>query len=157
MINDQATHPSALRHAVSGIPLSATRAAVPRKDVTRAHVNKARLYRASLIAGLLVVAATAALTTDGARVAASEVSFVRMMRAMAAIKALLVTVAAAVLWWRFARPVPTLFAIGYLSGAWAMMAATVLIWQLSSIGAAAIVFHAGELSLLLLAWRDTKS
>ncbi len=185
MINDQATHPSAMRHAVSGIPASATRAAnpaanraanpaatraanpaatraanpaaLPLRDVARAHVNKTRLYRAALVAGMLAVAATALLTTDGARVAASEVSFVRMMRAMATIKALLVTIAAAVLWWRFARPVPTLFAIGYLSGAWAMIAATVLIWQLSSIGAAAIVFHTGELSLLLLAWRDNKS
>ena len=79
------------------------------------------------------------------------------MRGMAMIKALIIVIAAAVLWWRFARPVPALFAVGYLLGAWFMVAATALIWQLSTIGAAAIVFHTGELSLLLLAWRDTRS
>lgn len=106
---------------------------------------------------MIAVAATVAVATNASASGATDASFVRLMRGMALIKAAIVAVAAAALWWRFARPVPTLFAAGYLLGAWFMVAATVLVWQVSSIGAAALAFHTGELSLLWLAWRDRRS
>lgn len=114
-------------------------------------------YRLVLVIGMLLVAATLVVATTPAPMETMDASYVRLMRGMAMIKAFIVTIAAAVLWWRFARPVPRRFALGYLLGAWFMVAATVLIWQLSTIGAAAIVFHTGELSLLLLAWHDTRA
>jgi len=114
-------------------------------------------YRPVLVIGMLLVAATVVVATSPAPVAMMDASYIRLMRGMAMIKALLVVIAAAVLWWRLARPVPRRFAAGYLLGAWLMVAASVLIWQRSAIGAAAILFHTGELSLLFLAWRDTRS
>lgn len=132
---------------------------VSQRERERAVAMSPGAYRTLLVAGMIAVAAMVAWATVAgtASTVAGDASFVRMMRVMAMIKAMLVAIAAAVLWWRFARPVTALFAAGYLLGAWFMAAATVLIWQLSSIGAAAVVFHTGELSLLLLAWRDTRS
>lgn len=130
------------------VPTAVSRAGPARRAVS---------YRIVLVIGTLAVAATVALATSAAPGAAADASFVRMMRVMAMIKAVLTAIAAAALWWRLARPVTALFAAGYLLGAWFMVGATVLIWQLSSIGAAAVLFHAGELSLLFLAWRDRRS
>ncbi len=158
------THPSASVRAP--LPLAAaagTRSIAPSSAHTGSRVRKRGglasrqpMYRLALVVGMLAIAGAVAVTTNAPPVASADASFVRMMRVMAMIKALLVVAAAAVLWWRLARPVTAFFAAGYLLGAWFMVAATVLIWQLSSIGAAAVLFHTGELSLLLLAWRDTR-
>ncbi len=132
-----------------------TSAAGPRSNAL-AGIRRA-LYRMVLVTGIVIVATAVAFATSPAPADAMDASLVRLMRGMAMIKAGIIAVAAAVLWWRFARPIATPFAVGYLLGSWFMVAATVLIWQLSSIGAAAIAFHTGEVSLLLLAWRDTRS
>jgi hypothetical protein len=45
-------------------------------------------------------------------------------------------------------------AAGYLAGAWLATSATVMMWQLTSIALAAVLFHVGEIAPLVLAWRD---
>lgn len=154
------TPPAAIRSAparhASAHAVSPAQSAATARARTGAAARRVP-YRLVLVIGMLLVAAAVIVATNPAPAATMDASYVRLMRGMAMIKALIVVIAAAVLWWRFARPVPGLFAVGYLLGAWLMVAATALIWQLSTIGAAAIVFHTGELSLLLLAWRDTRS
>jgi hypothetical protein len=73
---------------------------------------------------------------------------------MAVIKASIAMVASALALWRFGHPVSSGAALGYLAGVWSLAGAAVLIWSLSFILAAAVVFHAGMFGLLALAWRE---
>jgi hypothetical protein len=81
----------------------------------------------------------------------------RLLRGMAALKGLLVLGALAALVWRFSHPLPRGLAIAYLLGLWCMAAATGFVWQLAVVPAAAIVFHGGEIALLVTAFRDRRS
>jgi hypothetical protein len=56
--------------------------------------------------------------------------------------------------WRYGWPVSRGVAAGYLAGAWLATSATVMMWQLTSIALAAVLFHVGEIAPLVLAWRD---
>jgi hypothetical protein len=91
---------------------------------------------------------------DPAELQAADPELAWLLRGMAAIKAVLVAGALCALWWRFRWEIPGGLATGYLAGAWLITGATVMIWQLTAIGAAAVAFHMGEITLLLLAWRD---
>jgi hypothetical protein len=73
---------------------------------------------------------------------------------MALLKGFAVAAAVAALLWRLGRGVTLPVAAGYLLSAWAMSAATVLIWQLVHIPLAAVLFHAALIGLLVAAWRD---
>jgi len=43
-----------------------------------------------------------------------------------------------------------------MAGVWAMAAASVLVWQLSAVGSAALLFHTGEFTVLIAAWREAQ-
>jgi hypothetical protein len=73
---------------------------------------------------------------------------------MAVIKACLVAAAVGVLLWRLGQSLPQRTAKAYLVASWLLAGATMLIWQLSFIPLAALVFHAGMFMLLFAAWRD---
>lgn len=77
-----------------------------------------------------------------------------LLRGMAMIKALVVLAALTVLIWRLQQPITGRLAAAYLLGAWLASGATAMVWQLSSIPLAALLFHAGEIGMLLTAWRD---
>ena len=78
-----------------------------------------------------------------------------LLRGMALIKAVLVLAGLGILLWRLGRPLPSRPAVAsYLIGVWLATLATALIWQLAYLGLAATAFHAGELLLLITAWRD---
>jgi hypothetical protein len=77
-----------------------------------------------------------------------------LLRFMAVIKASIALAAISLALWRFGQPVSVMAAAGYVAGAACLVAATVLIWCLSFIAAAAIIFHVGLIGLLVLAWRE---
>lgn len=110
--------------------------------------------RAALLAGSATCVALALLWGDPAAVLARDPDLGLLLRGMAAIKFTLVAGGLAALLWRFGRPIGTPMALGYLAAAFAWSGAATLIWQLSALAAASLVFHVGTLSLLLLAWRD---
>jgi hypothetical protein len=83
-----------------------------------------------------------------------EPELVFLMRGMALIKASLALASIALAYWRFGQPVPYRVAVGYSFGVWLLVAATALIWYLSFIPAAAIMFHVGLVALLALPWRE---
>ena len=89
---------------------------------------------------------------DVLRAADPELAF--LLRGMALVKGALVLAGLGVLWWRFQWPLSTGTAVGYLSGAWLASGAAVMIWQLTFIAQAALLFHVGEIALLVLAWGD---
>ncbi len=78
----------------------------------------------------------------------------RLLRGMALIKGLISMAAVAAVLWRFGRPVSKPAAAGYLVGSWFLVGSTMLIWQLTWIAAAAILFHAAAVSMLLVSWRE---
>jgi len=113
--------------------------------------------RRVLAAGCCVTVAAAALHGDPAAYLSADPALGRLLRGMALIKALIAAVAVGALMWRFGRPIPRLRAGVYLAGAWFMAGAAMLVWQLSHIALAAISFHAGELTLLFIAWREHRT
>jgi hypothetical protein len=113
-------------------------------------------WRALLATGCAVAALAGYALGDPNSLIAADAELAVLLRGMALIKAALVVAALAILWWRFRWPVPTGLAAGYLGGAWLITGATIMIWQLSAIAAAAVTFHAAEITLLVLAWRDRR-
>jgi hypothetical protein len=80
-----------------------------------------------------------------------------LLRGMAMIKGFLATAAVGALLWRFGHPLSTRMAVVYLGGAWLAAGAAMLVWQLTLIPLAALVFHLGEITMLVTAWRDRTS
>jgi hypothetical protein len=107
-----------------------------------------------LLAGCIASAAVAMWAGDPAGFVRADPELALLLRGMAAIKAALVLAAVAVLWWRLGHPIAPPTTAAYLAGAWLATGATLLVWQLTLIPLAALVFHVGELTLLFVAWRD---
>jgi hypothetical protein len=84
----------------------------------------------------------------------ADPALARLLRAMALIKAMIAIAAAGAVFWRLAWPVSKAVAAGYLAGCWVIAGSSMLIWQLSYIVPAAVLFHAAALSLLLVGWRE---
>jgi hypothetical protein len=78
----------------------------------------------------------------------------RLLRGMAALKALIVLPAVGVVWWRAGHPLGWRLAVVYLGGAVVMTGASVFIWQLTSLALAAVAFHAAGLAMLVAAFGD---
>lgn len=114
------------------------------------------LLRGLLVGGtLLALSAVVAVSRpDEALLADPELA--RLIRFMAVVKAAFVVLAAGLAAWRFAWVIATQMAVSYLVGTWMMAAATGLIWQLSAIPLAAVLFHAGGLALLVTAFLDRR-
>lgn len=110
--------------------------------------------RTLLLLGTALALTVAAALGDPRPMLAADPDLARLLRGMALIKGVLVLAAVGVLWWRFRQPLAAGHGTAYLVGAWLAAGATMLIWQLSLIVPAALAFHAGELLLLLTAWRD---
>jgi hypothetical protein len=107
-----------------------------------------------LLVGSVLAAGVGLVLGDPTSLLARDPELGLLLRAMALIKAVLVAVAMAAIVWRLRRPASTPVTLAYVAGAWAMSFATALIWQLTVIPGAALLFHVGEIGLLLLAWRD---
>lgn len=118
--------------------------------------GRSAVLRATLLAGCLaaVFFAVAAAQPSAHLLADAELAF--LLRGMALIKAALSLAALAVLLWRFGRPVGVGLTASYLVGAWLVCGASMAIWQLATVPLAAALFHAGELTLLIAAWRDRR-
>lgn len=108
----------------------------------------------TLLLGTALALVAAAALGDPQLMIAADPDLARLLRGMALVKSVLVLAAVGVLWWRLRQPLAAGHGLAYLVGAWLAAGATMLIWQLSFIVPAALAFHAGELLLLLTAWRD---
>jgi hypothetical protein len=115
---------------------------------------QAMFLRALLLCGCLAMVAIAAWIGRPAAYLASDADLARLLRGMALIKGFLALAAVGVLLWRFGHPLSQRMAGAYLVGAWLAAGASMLVWQLTLIPLAALVFHVGEITMLLTAWRD---
>jgi len=121
---------------------------------TRMHVPMR--HRAALFGAVVLAVVAGLVLGDPAPRLAADPELGFLLRGMAGIKALLLLGALALLAWRFARPVPARIAAVYIGGAAVMAGATALIWQLTALPLAAVVFHAAEIAVLVAAWRDLR-
>lgn len=119
-------------------------------------VSKPALLRAALLLGCIASVALAASLGRPEHLLASDLELARLLRGMAIIKSAIVLAGIALLLWRFGRPLSARMAGVYLAGAWLSAGASMLVWQLTLIPLAAGLFHMGELSLLMAAWRDSR-
>ena len=112
------------------------------------------MLRVAAWAGAAIAAALALGVGRPELLLASDPELARLLRGMAVIKGGLVLLAMALLTWRLGQPLPSRLAAVYLGSVWLAAAASVLIWQLSFIGLAAVAFHGAELAFLAAAWMD---
>lgn len=85
---------------------------------------------------------------------ADEAELLTLLRGMACIKGLLAVLAFSAVWWRLGQTPTSRLAQTYIGGVWAMALATGLIWQLTLIVVASVIFHCATVALLIAAWRD---
>jgi hypothetical protein len=118
--------------------------------------GRSALLRVTLLTGCLAAVFFAAAAAQPSAHLLADADLALLLRGMALIKAALSLAALAVLLWRFGRPVGVGLTVSYLVGAWLVCGASMAIWQLAAVPLAAVLFHAGELTLLVAAWRDRR-
>lgn len=112
--------------------------------------------RQALVAGSAVLLAAPLLLVAPAAHWAGDADLLLLMRGMAGIKSALALSALGLVAWRLGQP--ELYGariVSYVGGVWALCLATGLIWQLTAIVPASMLFHAATITLLVTAWRDT--
>ena len=149
----RAPAPPTGRTAVSFTSASADGDALPRPRPGAAAWGRGALR--VLLSVVLCIAVAAGFAVSSTQpTSAADPELARLLLGMAAVKALLTLAAAGAVAWRLGFPVTPRLAVAYLGGIALMAGATVLIAHLALIPAAALIFHAGDLTLLVAAWRD---
>ena len=110
-----------------------------------------------LLTGSIASVAVAAWLGEPSAYLRTDPELAFLLRGMAAIKACIVLAAIGLVFWRLGQAVPKRTVCAYLVGSWLLAGATTLVWQLSFIPLAALVFHAAEFFLLFVAWRDREA
>ena len=124
----------------------------------RARALSPRLAQ-GLVAATLVFAGAAGFladggTTAGAAVARAGGDLTYLLRAMAAIKAVMAAGAAAAVLWRLASPASWIRVVPYAASCGGMAAGPGLIWDMANVGLGALLLHAGLAATIILLWRD---
>jgi hypothetical protein len=111
-------------------------------------------WRAALVGVTLLAAAGVLALVPDAPAVRTDADLARLMRAMAVVKALLVAIAAAGVWWRLDRPAVAWRLGAYLALPALAAAATAAMWRMVVPGTIAVLLHAAGLALVVVAWRD---
>jgi hypothetical protein len=110
--------------------------------------------RAALLVGCALAIGMAGWLGDPSGYLQADPALARLLRGMALIKGMIVIGAVAAVYWRLAWPARPVAAASYLAASWVLAGSAMLIWQLSYIVLAAVLFHAAALSLLIVGWRE---
>jgi hypothetical protein len=110
--------------------------------------------RAGLILGCALAVVWAVWVGDPSGYVQSDPALARLLRGMALIKGMLAIGAVAAVFWRFAWPIRNSVAATYVITSSVLAGSSMLIWQLSSIVMAAVLFHAAALCMLVVGWRE---
>jgi hypothetical protein len=129
-------------------------------DIPDLRRSAIRTSAARLLLAVIVCVAIAAgfLATGSLAASMAEANagsdLTRLLRAMAAIKALMAGGAVAAVAWRLSAPITTPWLGAYALACAAMAAGPGLIWNMAHIGWGAAILHAGLLACAVLLWRD---
>ncbi len=126
----------------------------PNRVASAAPSNVVWLLRGALVLGCVMAIGIASWLGDPDGYLHADPALARLLRAMALIKGMIAIAAAGAVYWRLAWPVSKPVAAGYLVGCWVIAGSTMIIWQLSYIVPAALLFHSAALSLLWVSWRE---
>ncbi len=110
--------------------------------------------RIGLVVGCLLALGIAAWLAVPSDLMQADPALARVLRGMALIKGVVAVGAASAVFWRLSWPISGAVAGVYLVSTWMLAGAAMLIWQLSSIALAALVFHAALVSMLVVGWRE---
>jgi hypothetical protein len=110
--------------------------------------------RALLIAGCVAAIVIAAHGADPSAQFHADPALALLLRGMALIKATMVIAVVGAVMWRCGWSLSQRALYAYLVGSWILAGSTTLIWQLTSIPLAALLFHAAAIGMLLVSWRD---
>ena len=119
-----------------------------------AGATRAAMLRAALLGGCVIAVALAVWAGDPTASLQADPALARLLRCMALIKGTFVLAALGAVLWRFGWPLRPPVAAVYAGGTWVLAGSTVLIWQLSHIPLAAVLFHASAIGMLVVGWRD---
>jgi len=108
-----------------------------------------------LAIGALLALAAPLLWFEPAAGWGEDLELFRLLRGMALLKGLLAIVALSVVAWRLGQPTTDGQRVCYIGGVWAMMIAAALVWSLTAIPIASVLFHGALFTLLWTAWRDS--
>ncbi len=84
----------------------------------------------------------------------ADPALARLLRGMALIKSAIVLASVGAVFWRLGFAISRPAAMAYVVGCGVLAGSTMLIWQLSLIPLAAILFHVAAVGLLLVGWRE---
>jgi hypothetical protein len=126
----------------------------PNRSASTAASTVVSLLRIGLVFGCANAVGIAAWLGDPSGYMHADPALARLLRAMALIKGMIAVAAVGAVFWRLAWPVSKIGAATYLISSWVLAGSTMLIWQLSYIVPAALLFHGAALSLLLVTWRE---
>jgi len=110
--------------------------------------------RAVLVLGCAIAIGIATWVGDPSTYLKADPALARLLRGMALIKGMLAVGAVAAVYWRLSWTIDARVAATYAITAAAMAGSAALIWQLSYIPFAALLFHAAALSMLIVGWRE---
>jgi len=135
--------------------MSATSRASVSFDTASVSPSAARALLASVVlaaiaAGFLATDADAAARAVGQ----SGAELTHLLRAMAALKALMAAGMVAAVLWRLGAVVSPLWLAAYAVACGAMAAGPGVIWGMAHVGLGALLLHGGLLATALLLWRD---
>ena len=120
-----------------------------------------RLSKGLVLAAALAAAVAGLQVTDGATAARAAAlageGLTRLLRAMAAIKAVMATGALAGVLWRLESPVGPGRLATYALTCAAMAAGPGLIWSMANLGLGAALLHIGLIGALVVLWRDPET
>lgn len=112
-----------------------------------------------ILLGAVLVALAAGFLAAGpaARAMAAQQAggdLTRLLRAMAALKALMAAGVTAAILWRLAAAISPARLAAYALACAAMAAGPGMIWGMADVGTGALLLHGGLLAAILLLWRD---
>jgi hypothetical protein len=125
--------------------------------VERLPLPATMLVPALALLGCVAAAAFAWWLAGFAPEVSREPALANLLRGMALLKGLAVLVAVALLSWRVRYGLSAGMTAMYLVPCWVAGGAAMLIGQLAFVAAAAVAFHAAEITFLFAAWRDSRS
>ncbi len=84
----------------------------------------------------------------------ADPALAHVLRAMALIKGLIVVGALAAALWRYGWPITAPVGVGYAAGVAVLAGSTTMVWELTLIPLAALMFHGALAGIVWLGWRD---
>jgi len=119
-----------------------------------ASTGHALLWRGGLIAACALSISVAAWAGHPAGYLQADPALAHLLRAMALIKGLIVLGALGAALWRYGWPIAAPVALGHAACIAMLAGSATMIWQLTLIPLAALMFHGALLGMLYLGWRE---